>query len=216
MMTEIESKRTLQTKRSFMDAFIELNRSRMIDKISIKELCNRVWFNRGTFYLHFHDIYDLREQIENELLRDMKDIFCELGDIGTQTIKTDKAKKVFNKMLEYVKAHHLYFEALTGSTGDISFIDKMKENIKLMLHDNLLLGVNEKQIEKDRYEFILEYGLSANMGIITYWIKNGMKMPINELVALFNELMYNGLANDGFTPQEFNSIIKENNMDVKS
>ncbi len=198
-MTEYGSKKTAQTKRIYMNAFIELNTHRTIDKISIKELCSHVGFNRGTFYLHFQDIYDLREQIENELLKDIKVIVLELGNNNFQTEPPDKAKIAFSNMLEYVKKHHSYFEVLIGPTGDISFINKMKDNIKLLLNDVLLL-IGNRKIDKDHYDFILEYGLSANIGIITYWLKNGMKMPINELVTLFNELMFNGLALGVLTP----------------
>ena len=188
----------------------------MIDKISIKELCNRAGFNRATFYLHFQDIYDLREQIENVLLSDLKDIFYELGNSITQIKIPDQAKETFSRMLAYIKMHHLYFESLIGSSGDISFINEMKDNMKLVLYDVLLLRVNEKEINKDLFEFILEYGLSANIGIITYWIKTGMKMPVNELVALFDELMFNGLAHGVLTPLASNSFLKENMAQLQS
>ncbi|QHA01186.1 TetR/AcrR family transcriptional regulator [Dehalobacter restrictus] len=202
-------KKSIQTKRIFMDAFIALNHDKMIDKMSIKELCNRVGLNRGTFYLHFQDIYDLREQIENELLNGMKEIFLEFSKDIIIIKDPHIARNAFSSILAYIQKHHLYFEALLGPTGDISFINKIKNYVKLLLVDNLLLRDKENNINKDYYELILEYGLSANVGIIMYWMKNGMKIPIDELVTLYNELMFNGLAQGILTPNTSSRIPKE-------
>lgn len=43
-------------------------------KITVRELSELVDINRGTFYLHYKDIYDLVEQIENELFQEFESI----------------------------------------------------------------------------------------------------------------------------------------------
>lgn len=60
--------RTERTKKSIIDAFIELRAQKPLEKITVKELAELAYINKATFYSHYHDIYDLSEQIENELI----------------------------------------------------------------------------------------------------------------------------------------------------
>ncbi len=60
--------RTERTKRNIVNAFVELRAKKPIEKITVKELTNLACINKATFYRHYKDIYDLSEDIENELI----------------------------------------------------------------------------------------------------------------------------------------------------
>lgn len=60
--------RTERTKRSIANAFLELRKQKPLEKITVKELAELAYINKATFYTHYHDIYDLSDQLENELL----------------------------------------------------------------------------------------------------------------------------------------------------
>ena len=60
--------RTERTRKSIVNAFLELRVKKPIEKISIKELAELACINKATFYSHYHDIYDLSEQLENEVI----------------------------------------------------------------------------------------------------------------------------------------------------
>ena len=55
-----------RTRRSIINAFIELRAKKPIEKITIKELSETALINKATFYSHYNDIYDLSEQLEKE------------------------------------------------------------------------------------------------------------------------------------------------------
>ena len=57
-----------RTKRSIINAFIELRANRPLEKITVKELSERAMINKATFYSHYKDIYDLSEQLEKETI----------------------------------------------------------------------------------------------------------------------------------------------------
>lgn len=59
------------TQRLIREAFTGLLKQKPIQSISIKELCEVAGINRGTFYAHYRDIYDLREKIESDMYRDV-------------------------------------------------------------------------------------------------------------------------------------------------
>ena len=55
-----------RTKRSIINAFIELRAKKPLEKITVKELSELALINKATFYSHYKDIYDLSEQLEKE------------------------------------------------------------------------------------------------------------------------------------------------------
>lgn len=60
--------RVERTKRSIVNAYIELRAKKPIEKITVKELAELAFINKATFYTHYHDIYNLAEQLEDEVI----------------------------------------------------------------------------------------------------------------------------------------------------
>ena len=60
--------RTERTKRSIINAFLELRSKKPLEKITVKELSELAFINKATFYTHYQDIYDLSEQLETEFV----------------------------------------------------------------------------------------------------------------------------------------------------
>ena len=54
--------RVKKTKRAIMAAFDQLLMEKKLDKISVTELAEKAEINKGTFYLHYTDIYALYQE----------------------------------------------------------------------------------------------------------------------------------------------------------
>ena len=63
--------RTERTKRSIANAFLELRKQKNIEKITVKELAELAYINKATFYIHYRDIYDLADEVEIEVVREI-------------------------------------------------------------------------------------------------------------------------------------------------
>ena len=57
-----------RTRKCIKDAFIELRKTKPIEKVTVKELAALASINKATFYSHYNDIYDLSEQLEEETI----------------------------------------------------------------------------------------------------------------------------------------------------
>ena len=57
-----------RTQKNIREAFLRLRAKKPIEKITVKELAEMAYINKATFYLHYKDIYDLSDKIENDLL----------------------------------------------------------------------------------------------------------------------------------------------------
>jgi AcrR family transcriptional regulator len=63
--------RVIKTKRAITAAFNELLNEKSLDKISVTELAQRAEINKGTFYLHYTDIYALYQEALQEHMKKM-------------------------------------------------------------------------------------------------------------------------------------------------
>lgn len=60
--------RIQRTRRSIANAFLTLRKEKALEKITVKELAELALINKATFYTHYKDIYDLTEQLEDEII----------------------------------------------------------------------------------------------------------------------------------------------------
>lgn len=89
----------MQTKMKICKAFWGLYQENSIDKITVKDITDVCGIHRATFYLHFTDVYDVLEQIQNMLLDEVRQI-CETEE---------KSESAFDRE---GLTHRLYFHYL--------------------------------------------------------------------------------------------------------
>ncbi len=65
--------REKKTKRSIQNAFLQLRAHKPLERITVKELSELAEISKGTFYLHYKDIYDLSEHLQNEVIQKILD-----------------------------------------------------------------------------------------------------------------------------------------------
>jgi AcrR family transcriptional regulator len=59
---------TAAARQNFIDVFCALYKTMPVEKITVTELARKAGYNRGTFYEYFSGVYDLLEQLEDELI----------------------------------------------------------------------------------------------------------------------------------------------------
>ena len=175
--------RTYQTQKDIMDAFWSLYCEQRIEKITVKEVIHKAGYNRSTFYEYFRDVYDVLEQIENEIIPTRDELpavsFVNM-EIG---MSIELVMNLYDKNTEY-------YSVLLGDKGDPAFATRLKNAIKEAVKEALSSGVEMDLIELD---YILEFVLSAMIGIMNYWFKQDVKISSQELATLIKELMENGI-----------------------
>ena len=61
------NRRTLYTKKVIKESLIELLKTREIHQVTVTDICKKADINRGTFYTHYKDAFDLFQSMEDEL-----------------------------------------------------------------------------------------------------------------------------------------------------
>ena len=176
---------TAQTKQNLIDAFWSLYCEKRIEKITVKEIALRAGYNRGTFYEYFTDVYHVLDQIEQSLVPT-------LDELPPTTKLNHNINMPFDMFLKQYEQNSKYYSVLLGDNGDPAFASKVKSSIKPLIMKEISGKVNRNDIELD---FILEYILSAMIGILSYWFRMNKVLPAEDLIKLMYELMDNEVMN---------------------
>ena len=60
--------RVKKTEGSIRQAFLDLRRQKPLEKITVKELCQRAEIHKSTFYSHYEDLYALSDALETQVV----------------------------------------------------------------------------------------------------------------------------------------------------
>lgn len=60
--------RVEKTERAIRSAFLELRAKKPLEKLTVKELCQKAEIHKSTFYDHYEDLYALSDALENQVL----------------------------------------------------------------------------------------------------------------------------------------------------
>lgn len=60
--------RIKKTKKAIADAFLTMASQKPIEKITVTDIVKEAQINKSTFYAHYHDIYDLMDELRNEAI----------------------------------------------------------------------------------------------------------------------------------------------------
>lgn len=172
-----------KTKQDLIDAFWTLYCEKRIEKITVKQITEKAGYNRSTFYEYFIDVYNVLEQIETSIIPNIN----ELPPLAMSTGNLGMPLDIF---MEIYEQNNKYYSVILGDDGDAAFASKLKNAIKPMLKEALKTQVKVSETELD---FILEYILSAMIGIMSYWFKQDKVLPGEKLISLMTEMMENGV-----------------------
>ena len=168
---------TEQTRANLRQAFWELYAERPVEKISVREITDRAGYNRATFYLYYHDVYELLEEIEDAVLGNIERL------VNERLLKGDKLDFSQHMGLILRLAGHSrdYTRVLLGPHGDPAFSRRLKEIISPLV-DRFFLPSAE--LDEQARRVVREFYLSGILATIRTWTAEEDPMPIDQLIQL--------------------------------
>ena len=67
-MDNEKDRRVIKTKKSIQSTLVSMMKERSYQDISVSNLCRNADIGRGTFYLHYNDIYEVIQELEDGIL----------------------------------------------------------------------------------------------------------------------------------------------------
>lgn len=203
MKGEILDRRIRKTRRVIRQCLTELLKTKRIQDITVREISEKADINRGTFYLHYRDIFDLMEQIENELLEELEDV---LNHFKASDLLSNPAL-VFTRVFQLVKENSDMVSILIGQNGDINFVNRLKDIVReKCLKDWMELfrpgagggrqtsrSSQNTLLDDSAFEAYYSFTVTGCIGLVQYWLDSGLKETPEQLASLVEQIISKGL-----------------------
>ena len=186
---------TARTRKKLMDSFWELYKENRIEKISVGAITKLAGMNRGTFYEYFADIYELLDQLEDEMLERFKCTLDEWHASNGSELIIDTEQRLTEFTAYCTKIFTEYDDklyVLLCQKENTAFQTKVKKRMRL--HLSLVMGTKFLQGQKENIEYVMDFVISALTGLFSCWHEQGKKMEIEDLLKIIQTLIYKGVS----------------------
>ena len=181
-------RRTRRTKANLEEGLLQLMETESINSITVRELTEKVDINRSTFYLHYTDIYDMIDQMEQELI----DGFYDELDRNREERTTEEdvyhfMEKAVAKLLE----NRRRILILCGENGDHTFINKLAEVTYRQAHlwFQRILGENA---DRRHVELAISFFCSGCVALLDKWLRDSSTMNPKVVIDIMFQLVQTG------------------------
>lgn len=167
------NKRKTASKQEIKRAFTRLIHEKGFEGLTVMEIAREAGINRGTFYTHYIDKYDLMDKLEMETINDLKAILLRpnVGDVN-DPLELIPYPLILEALI-YVKQDFDFISALAPG-GDPQFVAMIKGILSELIESKISQST-ELEFKKENLpeDYALEILLSSIVAIILLWIKKG-------------------------------------------
>lgn len=182
-----DDRRVRRTKTQLRRALTELLREKSLDALSVTELTQRADVNRGTFYCHYKDIYDMVDQLEAETLEE----FSALMD----SYPAARLKEGLRPILEDVFVFIQRNLDLAGSAMNLWGRSNFLERLKALLRNKVTRDWSGLYRFPDgvQRDYCLNFLVGGVISLVQSWMESGGRETPQEMAALAEFLILQGI-----------------------
>lgn len=188
MGIEPVDRRVRKTRRQLRECLITLLKEKKVQDITVRELTDMADLNRGTFYLHYKDVFDLLEKTEAELQEDFNQLVCKHDAVDLN----QRPSVIFNEIYYLVYDNADLIEILLGENGDLSFVNRLKQ----LIREKCLKDWMEvfRSGNAAAFDAFFSFIVSGCIGLVQYWLQTGLKETPEQMAKLTEHIITKGIG----------------------
>ena len=187
-------RRKRKTRKAIFDACVSLMQEKEFQNITVNEIVERADINRGTFYLHFVDKYDMMNSFENEMIEKIEDVM--LNNIPKKQFEELFIQSRYDTVVEILKCYEQNKELLhllMRSSHSASFQAKLRDKLKFVVTEKIFPNFEnlELQIPTDLLVILFT---SISLSLAEYAQQSETPIDAEKLGEFFINVMLHGPA----------------------
>jgi len=173
------NEKRLKTEMKIQRAFIKIVSAEGFDKLTISALIKDAKINRGTFYIHYLDKYDLKSQYEKEIILDIQNIFSnyEKPDLDDRNKSINK-NNAFLQLFKYLYRQK-ELSLILLKDYDSKFVKDIK---KLVLSVASNATEDDDKLPKNYANELLAQGI---LDFLIYWLEGTPVLKPQKIYDIF-------------------------------
>ena len=162
-------------------AYLEILKSKDINKITIKEVTEKANLTRNTFYAHFRDVYDINDNIENNIIKKTIDF---IDDAFKYNI-FDNSLFFFKNVMYFIDNNRTMLNAILKHGDSANFINKYSDKILEHALNNMK---NSKIKEKEGFSVFLKVLFTGSVFVIRQYLDNEITLTNEQIATYLNDI----------------------------
>ena len=198
MATKRAVDRRLQRTRTLLqDALKAMMIEKGYEATTVQDIIDRANVGRSTFYAHFAD----KETLLISGLEDLRDaLHAQQAPAPAPAVRPPPGSRTpphrafaFSRiMLEHARDHAPLYSAIVGRKPGAIVLQRLTQMmVDLVREDLSRMGFRAASTQRD---LIAHHVGGGFMGVLTWWMEHGAKLPPAEVDAIFSRLVLHGLG----------------------
>ena len=178
----MEDRRVQKTRDAIRRSFLELLGEKGLSKVTVAEVCRRANVGRGTFYLHYLDVYDLYDKVEAELHAGLIEIF----DDAFPSTDDENGRRLTEGLTGYIEQRGELF-MLLARAGDGRTLQRLQARFSdRVLQESRRLNPSG-DLGYDAAEAV--FVVCGMTGVLERWVCDGMVTPRAEVASILERIL---------------------------
>ncbi|PZM65056.1 TetR/AcrR family transcriptional regulator [Paenibacillus dendritiformis] len=200
-MSNTTDRRVKRTKKRIRCALIELMNEKEFGAITVQDIAERADINRGTFYLHYQDKYDLFERSVDDMLEELAKAVGPTEDEKRSMPHKYPEKQVI-RLFSHFRLHRDFYKTMFGDNARTYFNNRFTEMLYQQFSQAFeALKLTPRAVNGLNKEIVSHYVLFAHLGVLVNWL--GQDTPYSpEYMAKQLEAIYHYAYPSGRAKEE--------------
>ena len=173
------------TKRAIQEAFLSVLSEKPLGKITVKDITDRCGINRNTFYRYYAGVYELINEIENDLVAQFDRV---LEETRTEW-SWDDPYVFFEKLTAVIHTDLDFYGHLLSMTSNASLLSKIGELSRKKTKEAILAAYT---LDEEKLDLLLDYTSAGMLAVYQRWFTGSRRSSIEELSRTVSELCVHG------------------------
>ena len=180
-------RRVRKTRAQLRKCLSTLLETKKVQNITVKELAQMADINRGTFYLHYKDVYDLLDNIQKDLLKDFESILTTIAP------DTDNLVPFIEALFLFIYKNKDMSKIFLDEDLEASFSSELRSKLRVCVFNKYKAFIKQKNMPY--FELYYDFIISGTVGLLVRWVDSEFEMSPHELAVLTNSFIQSGLTN---------------------
>lgn len=187
-----EDLRITRTKQLIKSAFLELIDEHGFEAVTVKAITERAGMNRGTFYSHYVDKFDLMEksieaifhEAELKLVKNLPHVFGEE--------RGESSYQLLVPFIRFIEDNKILMKPLLRPNGDPQFQARLRSYMHAALFHRSPTVLFDETKALVPADYLVSYISSAHMGVIYEWLYSDRPDTAEDIARIIYTITFEG------------------------
>lgn len=191
MAEEIKKKKAkyrsaLRSIKLIRDAYIDLIQENQTEKISVSDIVKKADINRGTFYAHYSKPSDIIDDISNELIENIINVFEEFAIPNFFLNPQPFLEKIEGLITENLT----FYKKIMCFSVNMDFITKVKERLleKILLDEKLPATIKDSP----QFKIVMEFFIGGMILLFTSYVQGTVELNGSNIAESLSPIILAG------------------------